>query len=369
MNPTETTAQQEPKLRHTLKQDIKDTDLWSSIRRDYRELERFYIDDEKKVRLDKMKWFKRGFYLTWWLLKSMLLKLTPGRRILLFIGFFFMLGGASILLDQGNSQNSGNWHLLGSILLLFVLMLELKDKLLARDELEAGRKVQHALMPERSPFVPGWSLWLYTRPANEVGGDLVDYLNISPQRRGIVLADVSGKGLQAALMTSKLQATVRALGEDYGSVTLLVSKINSIFHRDSLPNVFASLLYLELSPDSGHIRFVNAGHLPPVLLTQRGMQEMPKGEQALGLIATSAYTEQIADLERGDVFLAYSDGVTEARNEEGEFYSPERLLRLLPTLRSLGVAEIGEGITKEVDRFVGEARANDDISLVIVKRM
>ncbi len=359
----------EPKLRHTLKEDFKSTNLWSSIRRDYGELERFYIDDEKKLRLDQMKWFKRGFYLTWWLFKSLLLKLTPARRILLFIGFFFILGGGSVVFESDHVRTTANWQIVGGILFLFVLMLELKDKLLARDELEAGRKVQHALMPERSPFVPGWSLWLFTRPANEVGGDLVDYMNVSEHRKGVVLADVSGKGLQAALLTAKLQATVRALGEDYESITLLTSKINRIFHRDSLPNMFASLLYIELAPDFGQVKFVNAGHLPPFLLKQDGIREMPKGEQALGLIGSSSYTEQVAELDRGDVFLGYSDGVTEARNELGEFFGLDRLQRMLPSMRNLGVAEIGQAITDEVDRFVGEARANDDISLVIIKRM
>jgi phosphoserine phosphatase RsbU/P len=368
MTTTDPDQKPDPKLRQTLKQDIKSRDLWSTIRRDYRELEKFYIDDEKKQRLGQMKWFKRGFFLSWWLIKSMLLKLTPARRILLFIGFFLILGGGGIII-QGDHVRTGNWEVFGSVLLLFVLMLELKDKLLARDELEAGRKVQHALMPERSPFVPGWSLWLFTRPANEVGGDLVDFLNFNDNRKGVILADVSGKGLQAALLTAKLQATVRALGEDYESIALLTSKINAIFHRDSLPNMFASLLYIELSPDSGHIKFVNAGHLPPVLLTAGGMRETTKGEQALGLIGSSSYTEQVADLDRGDVYLGYSDGVTEARNELGEFFGQERLQRLLPSLRNLGVSEIGQMITSEVDRFVGEARANDDISLVIVKRM
>ncbi len=357
----------DPRLHQTLKEDIKSRDLWSTIRRDYRELKKFYIDDEKKQQLGRMSWWKRGFVLTWWLIKSMLLKLTPARRILLFVGFFFILGGGSVVIE-GSSARTGNREIIGSVLLLFVLMLELKDKLLARDELEAGRKVQHALMPERSPEVPGWSLWLFTRPANEVGGDLVDYLNISEQRKGIVLADVSGKGLQAALLTAKLQATIRALGEDYESIGLLTSKVNAIFHRDSLPNVFASLLYVEISPDSGHLKYVNAGHLPPVVLTSDGMRETPKGDQALGLIGASSFTEQMAELGREDVFLGYSDGVTEARNEQGEFFGLERFHRMVSSLRNLSVAEIGQAITAEVGRFVGEARANDDFSLVIVKR-
>ena len=368
MDTTDSKQNNQPNLRQTLKQDIKSTDLWSSLRRDYSELEKFYIDEEKKIRLDRMRWFKRVFFLAWWLLKSMLLKLTPARRILLFIGFFFILGGGTIIIHD-DQVSTGNWHVLGGVLFLFVLMLELKDKLLARDELEAGRKVQRALMPDQTPSVPGWSVWLFTRPANEVGGDLVDFLNFGTSRNGLVLADVSGKGLQAALLTAKLQATVRALGQDYESISKLVSKINEIFHRDSLPNMFASLMYAEIAPDSPQIKFVNAGHLPPLLLQSGTIREMPKGEQALGLIGTSAYTEQVVELQRGDVFFAYSDGLTEARNERGEFFGSERLLRLLPTWRDFSAEKIGATVTTEVDWFVGEARANDDLSLVILKKL
>jgi phosphoserine phosphatase RsbU/P len=369
MDRTDSKQGNQPNLRQTLKEDIKTADLWTSFRRDYRELEKFYIDDEKKLRLERMRWFKRMFYLAWWLLKSMLLKLTPARRILLFIGFFFILGGGNIILESDHVRATTNWQILGGVLLVFVLMLELKDKLLARDELEAGRKVQRALMPDPTPSVPGWSVLLFTRPANEVGGDLVDFLNFGTNRNGLVLADVSGKGLQAALLTAKLQATIRALGQDYEFISKLVSKINEIFHRDSLPNMFASLLYAEIAPESAHIKFVNAGHLPPLLLQSGMIREMPKGEQALGLIGTSSYIEQTVELQRGDIFFAYSDGLTEARNDKGEFFGSERLLRLLPTWQNLSAERIGSAVTTEVDWFVGEARANDDLSLVILKKL
>ena len=370
MNNPNTNRDNDPKLGQTLKQDIKSSDLWSSMRRDYRELEKFYIDDEKKLRLNKMNVVKRVFVLSWWLLKSLLLKLTPARRILLLVGFFLILGWGTVILQGGEVRSStSNWQIVGGALLLFVLMLELKDKLLARDELEAGRKVQQALMPNATPSIPGWSVWISTRPANEVGGDLVDSLDLGDNRHGLVLADVSGKGLQAALLTAKLQATIRALGQDYDSTAELVAKINEIFHRDSLPNMFASLLYTEICSDRTSIKFVNAGHLPPLLLRSGDIREMPKGEQALGLIRTSTFAEHTIEVESGDVFFAYSDGLTEARNEKGEFFGSERLLRLLPTWRNLSAEKIGSAIVSEVDWFVGEARANDDLSLVILKKL
>ncbi len=368
MNTADARPSTEPKLHQTLKQDIKTGNLWQTFQRDYRELEKFYIDDEKKARLDKMPWLKRVVFLTLWLFRSLLLKLTPLRRILLIVGLIFILGWGAIVVE-GKTVQTNNWQFFGGVLLLFVLMLELKDKLLARDELEAGRKVQQALMPESTPSISGWSAWLTTRPANEVGGDLVDSLNLGTNRHGLVLADVSGKGLQAALLTAKLQATIRALGQDYNATADLVTKINEIFHRDSLPNMFASLLYMEVAPDTSHVKFVNAGHLPPLLLQSGTIRETPKGELALGLVGSSAFTEHTVELQQGDVFFAYSDGLTEARNERGEFFGSERLLRLLPTWQNLPAEKIGAAAIAEVDWFVGEARANDDLSLVILKRL
>ena len=111
----------------------------------------------------------------------------------------------------GSTQISIHFPTLGIAILLFILMLELKDKLLAREELEAGRAVQRALMPDSGPTIPGWDVSLFTRSANDVGGDLVDYVPLDDQRNGLVLGDVAGKGLPAALLMAKLQSTLRAL--------------------------------------------------------------------------------------------------------------------------------------------------------------
>ena len=112
------------------------------------------------------------------MVRSLFLHLTPLRRLLTVAGLVFVLMDTTIIINDGN-VNSNNSGFIGGTLIFIVLMLELKDKLLAKDELEAGRKVQRALTPERSPKVNGWSIWLFTRPANEVGGDLVDYLKLN----------------------------------------------------------------------------------------------------------------------------------------------------------------------------------------------
>lgn len=357
----------EPRLGQTLRDDIRRRDLWHTLRKDFRDLKEFYIDEEKQTRLQKMSWFKRLFFFLGWILKSMLLKLTPVRRLLMFSGIVLILIGENVQYD-GHSVRTENWHLFGGAVLVLVLMLELKDKLLARNELEAGRQIQHALMPPSTPEVRGWSIWLYSRPANEVGGDLVDFLRISDKQSFVALGDVSGKGLSAALLMAKLQSTVRAIATNERSLKKFASRINEIFHRDSLRNMFASLLYTELTTGSGRIRYVNAGHFPPILVFKKALREMPKGEPAIGLASGMKYSERSILLKPGQTFFAYSDGVIEARNVQGDFFGTERLFHFLPTIQHLSAPDMGEAIIRAVDQFIGEARANDDLSMIILKR-
>ena len=131
----------------------------------------------------------------------------------------------------------------------------------------------------------------------------------------------------------------------------------------------ASLVYTEITADSGALRFVNAGHLPPIVLRAEGLEEMQKGEAALGLMASTQYAERKLELQSGDVFLAYSDGLTEASNERGEFFGSERLLKRLRLLRGSSPDAIGKALLGEIDFFVSDAPPNDDISLVILKRL
>jgi serine phosphatase RsbU (regulator of sigma subunit) len=355
------------RLRDTLREDLRQKDLWASFLQEMRDLKEFYLDDAQKKLLDQMNPFKRFFLLSWWILKGMFLKLTPIRRLLLLVGVLFILISVG---GQRNGRSADDWRpLLGGGIIILVLMLELKDRLLVRDELEAARRVQQALMPPKTPSVPGWSVWLSSRPANEVGGDLVDFISIADSRHGLVLADVTGKGLRAALLMAKLQATLRALAPDFSSAARLATKVNEIFHRDSLPNMFASMLYMEIRPDSGAVRCVNAGHLPPFLLRGVAVEELSKGEAAIGLMPGTSYTEHDLSLERGDFCIAYSDGLTEAVNQEGEFFGTKRLFSTAQACRTMEAPEMGQALLTEIDRFIGKAKPFDDLSIIILKRV
>ncbi len=354
-------------LGRTLRDDLLHGDLWGSLRRDYRDLREFYLDDYKKTRLAGMGRLKRSIYMTGWLIKILLLRLTPIRRLLLILGLILILFSGNIQWRGGSVSTNAETYIIGGILIVFLLMLELKDKLLARSELEAGRSVQYALLPPRKPAIPGWSVWIYSQPANEVGGDLIDYLKVNETRHGIAIGDIAGKGLRAALLMAKLQATIRALVPEMTSLTQLMKRINSIFYRDSVRSIFASLIYFELLSNDGKIRFVNAGHIPPIIMSNDGLRQSAKSVPALGMLDETAHEEHNIELGSGEILVAYSDGITEARNENGAFFGEEQFFRILKNSLLLMPEKIGERVLHEISIFRGEARVYDDISLVIMK--
>jgi len=167
---------------------------------------------------------------------------------------------------------------------------------------------------------------------------------------------------------SKLQSTLRAIAPDYKSLSDLGERINLIFCRDSLPNKFSTLVYLELSQNSGIVRLLNAGHLPPLVLRGNNVDELLRGAPALGLLKTSKFEEQEIEMNPGDMLVAYSDGVTEARNERDEFFGDQRLRTIVGKSAGVSPDRVGERILADVDWFVGEAPRSDDLSLVIIKR-
>lgn len=354
--------EKEPRFWKTVREDIHRGDFKRTLRQDYTELKDFYLSKKQKKRLENVGRFRRWFLTLFWLFKILMLRLSSARRLLLLIAFILPFITVNV-----NQSDTKLFIFFSGVILLFLLMLELKDKLLAHHELGEGRLIQRALMPEKNPEVPGWEVWLFTRPANDVGGDLVDSIQIDKKRIGLTLADVSGKGLGAALLMAKLQATIKAIIPDYQSLNELAGKINKIFYRDTLRSSFASLVFLELESKSGNVHFINAGHFPPIKLEGNKATELPKGGSAIGLSAKTVFKGQQVDLKKGGLLLIYSDGLTEARNPLGEFFGEKRLFDLLSDARDSSAAELGELLLRAVDGFVGDARRTDDLSLIVLR--
>ena len=356
-----------PGLRQLLFKDLRPADLPRNFRLDLRQLYRFYLDEERRAQLAAMGRIRRSFKIVAWLLKSLLAKLSPGRRLALFASLVMCFIGKWRFGMRGEVFST-DLRLWGFLILLLVFMLEMMDKVLAKDEIEVARQVQLALLPSRHPQPEGLSLWSFMRPANDVGADLVDYIDLPGGRLGVVLGDVAGKGLGAALLTAKLQATLRALVPTCPSLSDLGAQLNTIIFRDGIDNRFVTLFYFEIDPASGRMRYLNAGHNPPFLLRESGIEALPASAIPLGMMEGTTYVESELLLRDGDTLVIYSDGLTEARSAGDEEFGAERLRSCMPRLRGLSAERGVRVIIDEVNAFLAGERPHDDLSLVVLAR-
>ena len=369
MSPQVKSKSKEPRIVKTIKDDIRNVKIKDDVSGEYRELKEYFLSEERKDKLETMSKFRKFFVTPWWLLKALYFKLTPVRRLLLLLGIIFMLFALrSSRIESGDvTVDFFGLSFISALLFLFIIALELKDKLHAKTELEEGRAVQIALKPEENPIVEGWDIWLYTRPANDVGGDLLDFIKISESKYGISIGDVAGKGLSAALLMAKLQSTIRAIVMDYTSLSELGKKLNQIFCRDSLPRLFSSLTYIDINSESGLTKILNAGHIPPLIIRKGKIESLEKKSPALGLMQNCDYQEQEVTLNSGEALFIYSDGLTEARNENGDFFGEDKLKNILLRNSGLSSQQLGELVLSFVDQFKGTAKVHDDMTMVIVK--
>lgn len=342
----------------TIRQDLKETNIKTSLGRDLRAIYEFYLSPQERSELAAMAWLRRWLYRIFWFIFNILKKLSPFRRILLLLSLF-------LLIEVNNSSRL----ILAYFVLFIVLILELKDKLLAHDELRAGRAVQAALRPESCPPLRGWDTYLFTRSANDVGGDLIDCIRLSDVQIGFMVGDVSGKGLGAALLMAQLQASVHALATVGKSLVDLVTQLNELYCRGGLASSFISFIYFDIKADSGKVHFVNAGHIPPIMIRNGQLTEWSKGSAALGLEPNTRYHAESVTLNVGDSLIVYTDGVTEARNENGEFWGEERFFKLIHSYQSLPGSALGEKIIQAVKTFTGNAMRSDDLTFLILKRV
>jgi hypothetical protein len=353
-------------LHDLILEDVRHGKLGQAYRRDLGDIYRFYLTEEQRERLAGMGPFKRFFWVVGWLSVNLLRRLSPNRRLLLVV--------AALMFVFRVDVNRPDLHLnldtsrLAIFPVLLVLMLELKDKLLARDEIEVARQVQLSLLPTSHPSIDGWEVWSATTPANDVGGDLIDYLEGGGGRTGIALGDVAGKGMGAALLCAKLQATLRALAPSAQNLEALGASLNGVLERSGLDNRYATLFYAEIAPRSSEVRYLNAGHNPALLVRGETIEPLAASSLPLGMLPGIAYTGGTARLQAGDVLLLYSDGITEATNVLGEEYGLARLCAAVKPAASLPAEGAAKQILESALRFVDGEKPHDDQSILVLRR-
>jgi phosphoserine phosphatase RsbU/P len=293
-----------------------------------------------------------------------------------------------------------------------------------RRELSLATEVQRRLFPERPPACEALELAGFCQPARGVGGDYYDFLALGDRQIGIAVADVAGKGISAALLMSIVQASLRSQAASArGSLSDLVSTMNRLMYSSTTEASYATFFYAQFDEDTRRLTYVNAGHNPPFLMRAAGMEEdeataprvllrcqrgaaangassamrdagggvavleapaastadtagetrarltrmLTSGGPVIGVFSDCVYEQETIQLERGDVLVAYTDGVTEALNEQGEEFGECRLERVLAASTRLSADEISARLVERVRQWCGSAPQHDDLTFVVLK--
>ena len=250
-----------------------------------------------------------------------------------------------------------------------LLEIEEAERTLQRD-LSQAAEIQGRMLPGKAPAVPGADLAGFNAPCRTVGGDYYDFFPYAEGRVGLALGDVSGKGMPASLMMMALHARVQVLAEDPAGLASFMTRLNKATCANCPSNRFITFFFCVLDATTGALGFANAGHNPPIVIRASGEAEMLEGGgPVLGVLPIAPYAELHAQLERGDMLVLYSDGVTEATNLAYEQFDEERFIEVLKRHRTSPAAEVVAAVVKSLAEFAAGAPQADDITLVVAKRV
>lgn len=240
-----------------------------------------------------------------------------------------------------------------------------------RKDLEGAKDVQQAFFPPQTLSIPCVSFETFYQPARGIGGDYYDFLPLQGGRWGIAIGDVSGKGIGAALIMASLQASLRAQAlRPHPDLHTLIAEVNRLVFESSPADLFASLFYAEYEPATRILKYVNAGHNPPIVVRpQNGAREifhLKSTDMPVGISADRQFAPTTFQLSVDDVLVAYTDGITEAENYHGQLWGEEKLESLLRSCSGATSEQIIECILKEVSVFANGQPQRDDMTLVVM---
>ena len=234
-------------------------------------------------------------------------------------------------------------------------------------ELEVASSIQKMLLPKELPEVEGYEVTGLNVSSKQVGGDYYDVIRLPDGKLALVIADVSGKSVSAALLVSTLQASLYAYLESSYSLPKLVSKLNRMILRSSTVNKYITFFIALLDPVAKKIEVVNAGHNPPFIARNGSLIKLPPGGIVLGCLDFDRYVSQEFHLESNDVLVMFTDGITEANNVKGKEYGEERLEKFVLANCDKSAQELRDAIYKDVKTFTGAAEQSDDITMLVLK--
>ena len=249
------------------------------------------------------------------------------------------------------------------------LMEEQKALEILQEELRLAREIQKKLLPKGPPDVAGYDVAGRSEPAKRVGGDYYDFLDLGENRLGLCLADVSGKGITAALLMSNVQATIRSQGRLAQDAGICVARSNDMLHASTDDDKFVTMFYGVLDTATHQLEYCNGGHNPPLLLSDSGDPTLLKtGGPVLGVLPGFEYERGQVEFRPGQTLLVYSDGFSEAMNRRFEEFGEERIRASAERHAALPPEGLLETLTREVNEFCGDAPQADDMTIMAVRR-
>ncbi len=254
-------------------------------------------------------------------------------------------------------------------LTLYKYITEWKKRLVLENELDIAKRIQESFLPRKLPEIAGVDIAAGMFTARQVGGDLYDFLEFGSEKLGVMVGDVSGKGVPASLFMAMVTGEFRSFAQDQSSPQSVLSNLNSRLVKESSSNLFVTMFYLILDLKDNAITYSNGGHLPLIHLSadEKNVRFLDVQEGApLGLME-GGYSGNIATFKKGDIFVLYTDGITEAMNTRSEMYGKERLVSVIESHREADSRALLNAIEKDVRRFEPKSMQHDDMTIMVIK--
>jgi sigma-B regulation protein RsbU (phosphoserine phosphatase) len=249
------------------------------------------------------------------------------------------------------------------------LLAENVGRKVLEEELKIARKVQVQLLPGEAPAIEGYELYGIAVPSRQMAGDYYDYIFPGGGVIALTIADVSGKGIPASILTATLHAAIRSNEDVQKSPVAMLDRVNTLLYKSTSPEEFATLVYGVIDLKSGTLRYANAGHEFPFLVDGKGATPLRESGLILGCMEDYPYVEKSCKIPKGASLVLYTDGLTDSESSLGDSFGSERLKTVLEANADKPAKDLCNKVLEEVKHFSREGESLDDMSLIVLKRL
>ncbi|HKF26092.1 MAG TPA: PP2C family protein-serine/threonine phosphatase [Candidatus Acidoferrum sp.] len=353
-------------------------ELWSQFTADAQASYGFYGKDLDWEQLRTIPAWRRPFRVAKHFFWALVMKMTPARRVLLFLALIMLIISSPKFNVGRDFTFDVNFDTVAALVFLLLLSLELADKVTMKRDLEIAREIQSWLTPSQPPKVAGASIAFHTRPQNSVAGDYYDaFYPMDDGESGgklfLVIADVAGKSVPAALLMATFQASVHTVAREGTTLQKLVARLNRYACAHSLDGRrFTTALLGEYDPATRQLTYVNAGHNAPLIRRnnpkgEAQIERLPASGVPFGISPDAAYETATVELGPGDALVLFTDGVVEAFNGKGQEFTDARLVDEVRRLPDWDAQRSLQFLMQCVDEFVGATKQSDDITCLVLR--